>query len=260
MNYALIYSLLFLNVLNVLLHAIGVYLLISLYRTCKYRTQQLYLIHLSISEALINFLEICRTVPELIKFTGHSKVIVEEIRYYILVVSFTGISIVYYFDMIYLTFDKLMDIVLNIKYPVYWNESKTKYLLIMTWVIGLFSCVSVSICHRYFGFKWEQAFFKYFYPPIEFVFIVLALTTYAFIFRKYAQAHRKSPGIVFRRSKKLNAFQLFRRSRFYIAVLLIITFLLLFVVPDLTYLFVGILQNKKSELLSTICWICYALS
>lgn len=265
MNYVLLFSLLFLNALNVILHSIGAYLLLSLYATCKYKIQQIYLIHLSISECLINFLEIVRTVLDLINLNGDAKLIAEEIRHYTLILSFTGISVVYYFDMIYLTLDKLMDIVLNIKYPIYWNEHKTKRLLGVTWFLGILSSIIVSFSYKFLNFKWEPAFFKYFYPPIEITFILLAFVTYAFIFRKYTQAHRNLPGTIVSLDssidgRKRNAFQLFRRSRFYIAVLLIITFLLFFVVPDLTYLSIAVIQKKKSEILTHICWICYAIS
>ena len=259
-------ALLVLSSINVVLHALGTSLLVSLYRTCQYKEQQVYLIHLSISECLINLLEVLRISIDLLKLTGEARSITEEVRYYTLILSFTGISIVYYCDMMYLTLDKLMDIVLNIKYSLYWNVRRARLLLTMTWVIGLSSSVVVSVCHYYFKFDWKSAFFVYFYPIIEFAFILLAVVTYGFIFRKYTQAHRRIPGVsgvslnLTNSRYNASAWQLFRRSRFYIPVLLIVTFLVFFVVPDLTYLFIGIIQNKRSKLLLTICWICYAIS
>ena len=251
--------LLFLNFLNVLFHSLGAYLLISMYPRCKQKIQQIYLFNLSISECLTNVLEICRSIPDLIEFEEDELTRINEIRQYILIVSFTGVSIVYYFDMIYLTLDRLLDVHLNMKYPVYWNETKTRYLLISTWAIGLFTSVSVSICYKYLDFKWRDAFFKYFYPTIEFTFIVLALITYGFIFHKYRQTRLRVPGCM-SVYKVTSTLHIFRKSRFYIPVLLIITFLLLMIAPDITYLIVGIVYKSESETLLTCCWISYAIS
>ena len=263
MNIILSYILLSLNLVNVLLHMLGAYLLISMYPTCRRSLQQIYLINLSISECLTNFLEVCRIISHLIPFKDNHLKIVNGIRYYTLIVSFTGISVVYYLVMIYLTLDRLMDIVLNIKYPVYWSEEKAKYLLITTWLFGLFSCVTVCICYQLFNFNWEDAFFKYFYPPIEFAFIILALTTYGFIFHKYRKNRLDAPGYLDNctpRRRKNSTIQIFRKSRFYISVLLILTFLLFMIVPDITYLFLAIIYKSKSDILLTCCWISYAIS
>ena len=59
---------------------------------------------------------------------------------------------------------------------------------------------------------------------------------------------------------KQNALQIFRKSRFYISVLLITTFLRFVKVPDLVYLFVGILNKNDSSTLLTACWVSYAVA
>ena len=252
--------LLFLNLLNVFFHSIGVYLLTSMYPTCKRRIQQIYLINLSLTECLINLLEICRIISGIIP-CKHSHVnIVDESRHYTLIVSFTGVSIVYYFDMVYLTFDRLMDVALNIKYPIYWNEKKAKYLLMTTWLIGFLTCLSVSLCYRFLDFSWEDAFFKFFYPPIEFAFIILALATYGFIFLRYRKSRINFPGSIMVHTHQPSTMQIFRKSRFYISLLLIVTFLVFMVAPDLTYLFYGIIYKSESEILMTSCWISYAIA
>ena len=50
--------------------------------------------------------------------------LVAEVQVYVKIVMFSGISIVYYLDMIYLTVDKLLEIILNIKYPLYWSKHR----------------------------------------------------------------------------------------------------------------------------------------
>lgn len=263
MGYILGIILLVLNLLNVLFHSIGAYLLISMYTASTRKTQQIYLINLSISECMINLLEMCRIICTLIPSTSSTLKQITEIRHYTLIVSFTGISVVYYFVMIYLTVHKLLEIELSIRYPLYWDERKAKYLLISTWIFAFISCATVSALHNIFDFQWQDPFFKYFYVPIEFAFIILALTTYGFIFFKYRQSQLKMPGgMVTTQSyrRRRSTVEIFQQSRFSAVLLLIVTFLFFMVVPDIVYLFVAILYDIKSEILLTACWISYAIS
>merc|ERR1712150_25920 len=59
---------------------------------------------------------------------------------------------------------------------------------------------------------------------------------------------------------KMSAFQVFRKSNFYVAVLLITSFLMLMVIPDLVYLVVGFLKAEKSAGLTAYCYLSILLS
>ena len=282
MGLALLIILLILNLLNVFLHSFGSCVLIYLYNRSRQKAQQLYLIHLSISECLMNLLESIRIIAKFVSLKGYMLHEIEMFRHYILIVSFTGVSFVFYIDMIYLTLDRLMVIMLNLKYTKYWNEKKAKYLLLVTWIIAFTIAVTVAITYSLLNFEWMPFFFKYFYPTIEFVFILLALSVYSFIFYKY-QKTQKSVSFRLREPsertmqvgtlrkifnskkysiKKYNVsnFAKFKKSVFYIPILLITTFLMFMTIPDLTYLFVAIIYNNPSQILSTACWISYGVS
>ena len=190
---------------------------------------------------------------------------------------YVGISLVFYFDMVYITLDKLLEILLNIKYPLYWNKRRTKILLLVTWCVSGVVVVVVSLLHAYLDFEWEVYAFKYCFPVLNFVFIVVACSSYSFIFYKFRQT--RTPRKVGKREtddsllpdgriskEKYGAvktdkgvFQLIRRSRFFMIFLLIVTFLMFIVVPDLTYLFVHVINNKHSKNLEIACWILYAV-
>ena len=257
----LVVVLLILNILNTLLHILGIYLLICVIRNGTETAEKLYLINLSTCEALMNFLEASRRITSLIPLSPGANKIIDEINQYVLIVMFTGISFVFYLDMIYLTFDKLLDIVLNIKYHLYWDVFKAKRLIKGTWVIGVSLSITIALLYRFTNYDWEGAFFKCFYPTLEFGFIVLAFVTYSFIFYKYKET-RRAPLIAGTRyqQKKESYFRIFRRSRFYISVLIILNFLVFMVIPDLIYLFVGIIYGHATETLSISCWISYAVS
>ena len=173
---------------------------------------------------------------------------------------FTGVSLVYYCVMIYLTLDRLWDVLLNIKYHLYWQELRVKCLLTLTWVVGVGLSITISLFHRYTEYNWEEAFFKYFYPTLEFLFVVVAVITYSIIFNRYRQT-RCAPTHPHRSPTPTpSVFQVFRNSRFYISLLIVSTFFVFMLIPDLIYLFVGVIPNNVTELLSVSCWISYATS
>jgi len=185
--------------------------------------------------------------------------IYHDIGEYVLIISFTGISVVYYLDMIYITIDKMMDIVLNIKYPVYWNEQKAKNLLICTWLFASVICVTVVSLHISIQFDWKTIFFKYVYTTVGIAFVILAFITYSFIFHKFKQS--QTPPV--QRSvhtKSIRTITVFRKSRFHIPLLIILSFMIFMIVPDLTYLFVAVLNERKAPLVLAICWISYCIS
>ena len=60
----------------------------------------------------------------------------QEVYIYLTAFHFTSAAMVYYLSMFYITFDKLLEVILNIRLPVYWNVEKAKVLLLVTWVAG----------------------------------------------------------------------------------------------------------------------------
>lgn len=268
LSYSLLSVLLFFNITNVLLHSFGTYLLLTTYSTTKNEIQMLFLINLSVSEALINLFEIVRCILGMVTVPSSSSKLHESILDYVVIFSFTGISVVYYFVMFFLTFDRLMDIILNIRYPIFWSERKTKILLVVTWSTCITIAIIVSFLYAFKRFDWEKHFFQYFVPTANFSFLILAFTTYGFIFHKYAQAKKNPPFLssyykqthTERTRNQYSAFRLFRKSRFFVSVWLIVTFITFMIVPDLLYLFIGIIQHNRTKGLQITCNISYAIS
>lgn len=190
------------NLTNVLLHGAGIYLLWCLRRRSRTRIQNLYLMSLSGSELLMNLLNI---VPNLSSLAMSGEQTSENndqqlkqestmtrVNNVLLILNFTGIAFVFHVSMIFITFDRLLELLLHIRYPVFWNEEKTKYLLLATWIFG--ACISIVVCclADLLDFAWDRYFFTYFFPSIEIIFVVLAIATYTFIFRKF-KSTRQSP-------------------------------------------------------------------
>ena len=261
---------------NVLLHGAGIYLLWCLRRHSRLKIQNFYLMSLSGSELLMNLLNILLNLSEMLDQNGN---VSSNLSRYILIVNFTGVAFVFHTSMIFITFDRLLELLLNIKYPVYWNEDKTKFLLLGTWIFGMFISITVCCLSGLLpgGFQWERYFFIFFFPSIEVVFVVLAIATYTFIFRKFKNTRqlpvvyiprnanpptdRINPINTKKKSPKTNSScRIFIRSKFFIPVLLILTFFVFVVGADLVYLVVIVIQKNNDQIIGYMLSISYAIS
>ena len=256
--------LLVLNIANVFVHGTGSYLLGCIYKQGKRSAQKIFIINLSVCELLMNLMECLRRILELITLSGKQSNDTSEFQDYLLIVMFTGVSFVFYMDMIFITVDRLLNVFLNARYRIYCNQRKAKCLLAITWLIGFITCLSVSLIHYFTEYGWEAFFFRYFYPTVELSFIILAIVTYLFIFKQYQKSLRIPSHGGSRKNQHdkqhESAVQVFRMSRFYVSILLITSFIIFMLIPDLVYLFYGVLQNNESSTLLACCWISYAVS
>lgn len=256
---------LILNILNVLLHSLGLYLLIHLYKNGMDNSRHLCMISLSSSECLYNSLII---ISVIVKKMNCQKAIhiLENLRY--------GMMLIYYFTIIYLTLDRLMDVLLNLKYTLYWNEIKTTRLLLGTWVVGSMVGIVGATVNAATGIVvHDSTYLKYFSIVTDLSFILLAIITYVYIFKKYKQS-RITPtnrqtisNVLFcvTSRRRLRTLHVFRKSRFYIPLLIIVTFVIFVVIPDLLYLLLWHIVTRPllvsgNLIVKRVCRIGYAIS
>ena len=203
---------------DVLLHGLGTYLLVCLYRKGKQDSQHLYILSLGVCECLYNVLFL---------FEWALKNVVQDIETYLLILRNSCLLYVYYMTMIYITADKLFDIRLNITYHLYWDEDKTRKLLVMTWTLGGVFCACALLLHG--CMDQLKTIFTYLNAIFDFGYLFLAFFTYLFIFRKYKET--RVPPTMSTRSQHNTAppqpktLQVFKKSRFYIPVLIITSFI-----------------------------------
>lgn len=263
-NTALLISVLTLHVLNLFIHLFGCFLILSIFRDGNSNVQITYLLNLSIAEALINLLGILLTPVSLFgAISAETSSVIYQIQYYVMILLETGVLLVYYLCMLYITFDRLMEIILNIRYPVFWNETRAKYLMGITWGICLACGLVVCVCAHVFKKFLEDPFAKYVYPTLDFGFLILACVTYALIFHKFKQSRippYQLSEVTECCPKKPSAFHVFRKSHFKVPVFLIASFLFLVVIPDLLYLFIGVIKGDKSPGLIMYSFISILIS
>lgn len=232
--------------LVILLHSLGAYLLTTLYREGANAPEKLYIINLSISEVIFNFFDFFSTPLSVIphSISPEDAKIIEEVQEYIIIVNGYGVVPVYFLSMIFLTIDRLLDIVLCLHYHYYITTRRTKGLLLGTWCISLFAGVILAFIHRYATKDFVALtgpMVKFVYPTFEFIFILVAFLTYGFLFHKYRKSRvppvQRRQTVVQRMSRVPSVLQAFQTSRFHIPVMLITSFLLFITVSDLLYSF-----------------------
>ena len=162
-----------LNTLNVVVHGQGLLILVYMYKNGTQNTRHQYMMSLSISEASYNLLVIIATVVSVFSSAGQC---------YLRTVRDSGVLFTYYATMIYITTDRLFDILLNLKYPLYWNELKTTKLLKGTWGGGFAICLFSLFANAFTGLDFRNVrYTKYVSAFFDFTFPILASVTYASI-------------------------------------------------------------------------------
>ena len=201
---------------NTVLHCFCSYLLVYMYRYMTDTPQQLLLINHSVSEIMKNLLLMMYN-PVLTKMlqTAQARVVLVRFQEHVYL-SLTVIVYMHYTSMLYLTLDRLLEIRLNLKYHLYVNIKKVKYLLTCTWLVGLMTCIMLSIMYELKSFISIHPYSFYVVAALSFVFLIIAITTYVYIFKKFKDSHKPPVSTALSNSNiiHLSTFQLFQQSCF----------------------------------------------
>ena len=151
-----------LYVFNVVLHTLGTQALLTLHKDTQDRSQRLLLINHSFCESVRHVLEIILRTLQLIHFPSHH--LMTYITFYMQTIAETGMCFIYYLAMIYITLDKLAKVVLNMYYTLYWNERRTRCLVLFTWFVGLGICAACTMISILTSVNLHHVFHQYVYP------------------------------------------------------------------------------------------------
>ena len=245
------------RLVNIVLHSGGCFLLITQYRNGVDTPQQLFLINLSFTELLQNITTFFMTpIHKMVDVSDISFHDIDVFQEYLVIVIETTIWFMYYVSMTLITVDRLLAICLNLKYPVYCSVRKAKRALLSSWVFSVTLFVVVVVLYSlditdYYPYIW------YVYITFDFAFVILAMVCYIFIFRQFSKT-REQPSM--RAQRRESLFRLFRRSRFYLSVCLITSFLCLKVTADLLLFFLNVVCQIGSADSDMITFVMWALS
>ena len=260
-------TLLVFHMINTLLHGIGTYILVKIVRQRDARPQHVFLLGLSTSELTMNVLEATRMITKILPNA------VTTFGKYIKMINFSGTWLVVYLMMVYITIDRLLLISMKVRYNKVLSRQRAISVFSVTWVAGGIFAFSTVMSHVFLDFDWKDAYFKYFFSVADTLFIILAVITYQYILWKLKRSDKRL-AVVDREvaSKDQDHLQLDKRGRtprantsrlwkFYgTTIFLVLTFIVFLIIPDLTYLFYGILAQKKSDALFYACSLSYAFA
>ena len=213
-----------LAVLNISVHTICTSLLCLIYRKGNgSKTQQLYMLNLSLLELMKNIFFFVWNLTAAVGF---------ELPATIMWLSYLCIFAVNISSMSLLTGDRLAASWLNVRYNNICTVFRVKVAILCTWVVCLVVVPSVfSVLYAVYGICVLDRIMKYThkfaFPVIYILFFIFASITYAALFVFFVNSRNRSS------STHLSVLHLFRNSKFYVALLLISSFLVLSVLPQL---------------------------
>lgn len=275
---------LILKIANIIVHSIGISILRCLMKNDTEDVQMIYIVNLSATELIINATSFLRNMLKMTPYSVfHSKEF-KAILVYSYIADYVILKVSLYTTMAIITIDRMSLIILNVLYPVYWNARKARCFLKGIWVVSFLVFIVASVLHNitcntehniehnetlevvendtqhaskcHGHQKTMFSVVNYVTVIFDFSFIVVAVISYGTIFHKLQQSqrNRRSSEPVSERS----LWQIFRQSRFDTVLLLISTFIVFVIPPDLIWAFYSLkYRNKAVELWTTTS---YALS
>ena len=216
-------SFIFLGLPNIVGHTVGCYVLYSAYRNREQKILLFYILSLSFTEILWN---VMLSLHLLLDYVGY-----QEAMKFVGVLS-AGVSGMVYMCYLYIALNRLLEIVLNIRYSIYWNEQKAKSLVFVTGTsCFLFSTLMAVMSLRpSFGYvRTIRIFYMYIEPPAKALFLLIVIPIYIFLFQKFRKCRTALPSLTDVPHPSL--WSTFCHSKFYTAVLLTFSYALFMVVP-----------------------------
>ena len=269
----------FLSFLASFLHCVGFWALWNVKQTNPYLiTQRLYLLHLSLSENCHSFflgLYFILSKYNKPKWANYA------------FICFGGGAFIWYLSiMIMLTVDRFLTVYLNVRYLAVWNIRKTKRVLVVCFLVGfsfnLLFLLTIPTFEKALDF-----FSTYLWFLVDNIFILIAILTYIYIFRRVYKPSREigdnKEGVKSRAwtvtSNTNEAFETVvisgdpeRRSAasvsnkpkfpmrtFLIPLLLITTFVVFIGFPDNTYFWYFVLNKERPPVMDSLFFIFYPM-
>ena len=209
------------------------------------------------------------TLPHILNLSTHTW----DTQVYVYLTFFYdyGITALYYLTMYFITFDRLLRILLTNSYSVYCNVTRVKRLLLATAIFSLLVFTVLSVAYhvtggkgsaiQYFVFttETEAEFVVYAHPCLDILFLVLALVTYYKIFKTYMRSQRRVSRAALA-AKKDSVWMKVVKSTFFVPVLLILSFIVFAVVPDLITSYYKISKKKIPDALEMVCHLMFSIS
>ena len=151
----------------------------------------------------------------------------------------------YIFAMFMIATDRLAASLLNLRYKNVCTVFKAKKIIICTWTLFflVIPTIYLVLCTQ-LGFSLMNDathIVGHFLTPLLYItYLLFASTTYLIMFCMFVRSRRRCSSTL----QKQSVLQMFARSKFYVAVLIMTTFLILQVIPGILILWVDLQWSK----------------
>ncbi|XP_057290833.1 melanocyte-stimulating hormone receptor-like [Hydractinia symbiolongicarpus] len=226
--------------LSVVFNLLGMYLLTQL-KSRRNMGQISLLISMSLSEVLIALVDV---VYMIVKFAGLDEETSNIFVYCEEVIA--GLFFTYYAVLFMLTFDRLLAFVLLLKYHSIVTIKRTRYCIVVVWIGGFI------IVFPFFFLSPDTFFetwYKYVYLILDGIILTTVFITYSYIFNKASRKRRTVASGVAGREKM-----------FVVTTIIIATFVLLVVIPDILYAYRFVIHKMGSDVEESIIGMCWELN
>ena len=217
-------SFILLGLPNIVGHTFGCYVLYFVYKNREPKILPLYISSLSFAEVLWN---IAISLDLLLEYLGH-----QNARNFVIILS-TCFAGVVYMSYLYITLNRFLEVVLNLRYPIYWNEHKAKVLIFVTWIVCLLFSTLMTLLSLKTSFGYVRVLrihLTYVAAPAKVLFLLIVIPIYIFLFLKFRKC-RIGPTTLADVPPQPSLWSTFRHSTFYTAVLLTFSYAFFMVVP-----------------------------
>ena len=247
------------------LHLIGLYLLHATRWAHSNKIQRLYLVNLSIAEIVRGVLKFL--YPMILIWTGDSR---NGAAFYLWMIQTSGGFLWYILVMVQLTVDRFLEVYLNLRYQIYCTEERTKIGLIVS--AALSTIIAIIMCCRLDVDDFDVTHYilsLYFWPATEITFLLVASFTYTYLFIKIRANRQKVKRLLqqFPRERTPTQAELNRgrnlqkiKKHFYLPSFLILSFILFWIVPDMTEFFLMLCNKPVPSMTSLYVNISYSLA
>lgn len=245
--------------ISLLTNSFGCYLMCQILNGKRKTGQKLYLLNLSIVGIVKNTNEIT-SLSIAVTFGKTPPNLAQAVQHHLAILSETMMTLMYYATMFHITIERIIAVRSRMKYQYQNTIKRCKITLAITWIIGVIIGLIFCLLHAVYDYYYAPYNF-YIYIVINVSFIIVAVYTYLMLFVE----HKNS---VFLRQqnhkRKSSIIEVYQESRFHIPIMLMSSFLILVVVPDIVYVVLigladGFRRNFDLQELShgsTVIWHC----
>lgn len=241
----IIFMLLYL--INVISHSLALHLLTCLKRNGMKNVDFIYQTNLCVINLMMFAIGLARYIFIRISKNGEQ---FDRINNHLFIIVTFLFVLVYMMTKVFILLNKLFEIKLNILYPIYWNNNKTKISILMIWTFAFIGIAITTISYHFRIFSFKLIYPVYILVPVTAVYILVAVSSTAYIFYKYNKL-RLLPCVYVKRQVTVSFWAVFLRSRFFIPILLTGTFTLFNLIPLVIVAYINV-TNPKDDFITVV--------